>query len=286
MVIKTERFPSPGETIIGGEFFMNPGGKGANQAVAAQRLGGEVIFIGKIGNDMFGQNSLEIMKAEGIDITYLSQHSQAPSGVALITVDSNGENSIIVAPGSNDQLAPEDFDAALSELDDVSVILLQLEIPLKTVEHIIRIAHKQEKKIILNPAPGKNLSNALLKNIHIITPNETEAKILTGVTVKDEETARIAAESLRSQGVDEVIITMGSQGSFVLSKSFTGMLPSPKVEVKDTTAAGDVFNGVLAVGLAEKKSLIESVELANKVASVSVTRLGAQASIPYKSEIN
>ena len=286
MVIKTERFPLPGETIIGGEFFMNPGGKGANQAMAAKRLGGEVIFIGKIGEDIFGQNSLDLMKSEGIDIRYLGMDSEMPSGVALITVDSSGENSIVVAPGSNGKLSPSDFDRALSELDDVAVILLQLEIPLETVEHIVHIASKNCIRIILNPAPGRELPESMLKNVSIITPNETEAEILTGVKVVDKDTANKASEILRSRGVREVIITMGAEGAFVLSDSFIGMVRTPSVEVQDTTAAGDTFNGALAVGLAEKKSLHEAVELACKVASLSVTRMGAQSSIPYREELN
>jgi len=286
MVIKTDRFPLPGETIIGGEFFMNPGGKGANQAVASQRFEGEVIFIGKIGDDIFGQNSLGLMQSEGIDVRYLSQDLKSPSGVALITVDSSGENSIVVAPGSNGNLSPSDFDEALSELDDVSVILLQLEIPLETVEHIVGLAHKLDKQIILNPAPGRELPDSILQNTTIITPNETEAEILTGVKVTDMATAKEAAESLRARGVHEVIITMGSEGAFVLSDSYTGMVHTPPVVVQDTTAAGDTFNGALAVGLTEKKSLFEAVELACKAASISVTRMGAQASIPYRKELN
>ncbi|MEG3660175.1 ribokinase [Arenibacter palladensis] len=286
MVIKTERFPLPGETIIGGEFFMNPGGKGANQAMAAKRLGGEVIFIGKIGEDIFGQNSLNLMKSEGIDIRYLGKDSEMPSGVALITVDSTGENSIVVAPGSNGKLTPADFDRALSELDEVAVILLQLEIPLETVEHIVRIASKNDIRIVLNPAPGRDLPDTMLKDISAITPNETEAEILTGVKVVDIDTAKKASEILRSRGVREVIITMGAEGAFVLSDSYNGMVRTPSVEVQDTTAAGDTFNGALAVGLAEKKSLHEAVELACKVASLSVTRMGAQSSIPYREELN
>lgn len=285
MVIKTRKFPSPGETILGGRFFMNPGGKGANQAVAARRLGGMVSFVGKIGDDIFGKQAMQLLEDEGINVDFVATDPQNPSGVALITVDANAENSIVVAPGSNGTLCAADFDRALSILDESDIVLLQLEIPISTVNYIAEVASGKGKKILLNPAPADQLSDDLLKNIYAITPNESEAELLTGIRATDLESAKMAAFVLKNKGIKVVIITMGAAGAFVLSDEYSGMVSAPKVEATDTTAAGDTFNGALAVALSEDMDLKQAVDFACKAASVSVTRIGAQSSIPYRKEI-
>jgi ribokinase len=285
MVIKTHHFPSPGETILGGRFLMNAGGKGANQAVAAARLGGVVTFVGKIGNDIFGKQAVQQLEDEGINVNFVAVDPANPSGVALITVDQKGENSIVVASGSNGTLSPADFDKASDELGESGFVLMQLEIPIPTVEHIARIAALKQKKVILNPAPAAELSDELLRNIYLITPNETEAEILTGVKVTDEQSAMKAASALHEKGVEIVIITMGAAGAFLLENGNSQLIKAPKVDAVDTTAAGDTFNGALVVALSEGKTMPESIVFANKAAAISVTRIGAQSSVPSRNEI-
>jgi ribokinase len=196
MVVKTGKFPVPGETILGGEFFMFPGGKGANQAVAAARMDGNVVFICKTGNDIFGENAIEGFKKEGIEVSFIKQEANTASGVALITVDERGENTIVVAPGANDALLPLDIEMSLSAIKDADIILMQLEIPMKTVEFVISTALSLNKRIILNPAPARKLSASLLRDLYLITPNETEAALLTGVKVTDVTSAGEAAHLL------------------------------------------------------------------------------------------
>lgn len=285
MVIKTASFPAPGETILGGSFFMNAGGKGANQAVAAARLGGNVTFIGKVGDDVFGRQAVRLLENEGINVSSVAVDPVNPSGVAMITVDRNGENSIVVASGSNGTMSPEDFDRAIQELDDSEFVLMQLEIPVETVEYIARLAIRKQKKIVLNPAPAAPLSADLLKMIFLITPNENEAEQLTGIKVTDEFSALKAARFLQHQGVKTVIITMGASGAFYLAGSKSGIIPAPEVAAIDTTAAGDTFNGALVVALSEGKSIEDAVAFANKAASISVTRMGAQSSVPFRNEL-
>lgn len=286
MVIKTHNFPAPGETILGGRFLMNAGGKGANQAVAAARLGGMVTFVGKIGDDIFGKQAVQQLEDEGINVDFVAVDPENPSGVALITVDKRGENSIVVAPGSNGTLSSADFDKAIAELDDSEFVLMQLEIPIPTVEHIARMAAKKQKKVVLNPAPAAVLTDELLQNLYIITPNETEAELLTGIKVTEEQSALKAAMILNEKGVELVIITMGSAGAFLLSNGKSEIISAPKVEAVDTTAAGDTFNGALVVALSEGKTIQESIAFANKAAAISVTRIGAQSSVPFRKEIS
>jgi ribokinase len=286
MVIKTQNFPAPGETILGGRFLMNAGGKGANQAVAAARLGGLVTFVGKIGDDIFGKQAVQQLEDEGINIDYVSVDSENPSGVAMITVDQKGENSIVVAQGSNGTLSPRDFDKAQTELNESEFVLMQLETPIPTVEYIALKAFQKQKKVVLNPAPAAKLSDELLHNLYLITPNETEAELLTGVKVTDESSALKAASVLHKKGVDIVIITMGSAGAFLLENGKSEIIKAPKVVAVDTTAAGDTFNGALVVALSEGKTIRESIIFANQAASISVTRIGAQSSVPYRKEIS
>jgi ribokinase len=285
MVVKTDHLPAPGETILGGEFLMNPGGKGANQAVAAARLGGRVCFVSKTGNDIFGKQAIRNFENEGIDTTYLLTDSKKPSGVALITVDKNAENCIVVAPGANMNLTEPDVSVALSKIKESEIVLLQLEIPISTVEYAALIASGKKARVILNPAPATELSAELLKCITIITPNETEAELLTGIKVTDESSAKKAALVLREKGVETIIITRGSEGSFIYSNTVCKQVPAPKVKAIDTTAAGDTFNGALCVAIADGFDIEKAVDFANKAASVAVTRLGAQSSAPYKNEV-
>jgi ribokinase len=285
MVIKTDRLPAAGETILGGTFLMNPGGKGANQAVAAARLGGKVTFITKRGSDLFGNETIGLLKKEGIDTRYIVKDAELPSGIALITVDEKGENCIVVAPGSNSNLVAGDIPAEIMTSGKYGLLLLQLEVPLMTVEYAALTASENGIKVILNPAPAQPLHDYLLRHIWLITPDETETEKITGIKIRNVSSAELAAKYLQGKGVKNVIITMGAAGAFLKSESYSEIIPAVKVEAIDTTAAGDVFNGALAVAIAEGKDLKEAVEFANKAAAISVTRLGAQDSAPYRNEI-
>jgi ribokinase len=285
MVIKTKKLPAPGETILGGTFIMNPGGKGANQAVAAARLGGNVTFVTKTGNDIFGSEAKELFNKENINSGYIINDDKNPSGVALITVDEHGENSIVVASGSNGTLSEKDISDQVFNNSPSDIFLMQLEIPLRTVEFIAEKAAAFGNRVILNPAPAQHLSDSLLRCLYLITPNETEAEILTGIKVTNGVTAESAAKKLHLKGVKNVIITMGSSGAFLSTGSMSKMIPVIQVKAIDTTAAGDVFNGALTVAISEGKELSDAVVFANKAAGISVTRMGAQASAPYRKEI-
>lgn len=285
MVIKADRLPIPGETVLGGVFLMNPGGKGANQAVAASRLGGKVTLISKTGNDVFGRQSVSLYNAENINTDYIFSDSKNPSGVALITVDSNGENCIVVASGANASLGRADIDKASAEIESGDLVLMQLEIPIDTVEYVAEIAHKKGIKVILNPAPARALSDTLLKNLYIIIPNKSEAEILSGIKVVDMESAKQAADIISDKGVDIVVITLGSNGALIKEHEQYQFVEAVKVEALDTTAAGDVFCGSVCVGLSEGKSILDSVKMAAKASAITVTRMGAQSSIPYRSEL-
>jgi ribokinase len=285
MVIKARHLPAPGETILGGTFLMNPGGKGANQAVAAARLGGSVTFICKTGNDIFGRQSVQLFKEEGIDTNYIFEDPQQPSGVALITVDDNAENCIVVASGANAHLTAQDIMLSVQCIEKAAIILMQLEIPVEAVAHAASVAAALDKIFILNPAPVCALNDELLKHVSIITPNETEASMLTGIKVTDEASAEKAARCLYAKGIATVIITLGSKGALLLHEEKCILVSAPVVHAVDTTAAGDVFNGALAVALSENKTMAGAVEFACKAAAVSVTRMGAQASAPYRSEL-
>jgi ribokinase len=285
MVVMSERIPGPGETILGGSFFMNPGGKGANQAVAAARAGGQVVFVCRVGDDVFGRQAVRHFQESGIDTSYVVVDQVQASGVALITVDRHGENSITVASGANAALDSADVDAAAVAVRDASVVLTQLETPLATVAHLAGLASSHKKLFILNPAPAAPLTDAIMKKVDILTPNEHEAALLTGLNVNNLNDASRAASLLRAKGPATIMITMGAEGVLVLHDGKEHQVPSVKVKPVDTTAAGDVFNGALAVALAEKQSMLDAVRFACKAAAISVTRKGAQASAPYRNEI-
>lgn len=286
MVIIADHLPAPGETILGGSFFMNPGGKGANQAVAAKRLGGDVTFIAKTGNDIFGERSVRMFKEQGINTDFLLTDPLNPSGVALITIDKDAENTIVVASGANGALYPADLEPAIETIKDAAIVLMQLEIPLETVLYAAEMAANNGARVILNPAPACPLPENLFQYISIITPNETEAEMLSGVRITNLESARVAALIIRAKGVRTVIITLGASGAFISNADTEMLVPSPVVHAVDTTAAGDVFNGALAVALAEGWPLTDAVDFGCRAAAISVTRLGAQAAAPYRHEIN
>jgi ribokinase len=286
MVIKSDKFPLPGETILGGKFFMFPGGKGANQAVAAARLNGQVTFIARTGNDIFGKQAIGQFQKEGINTSFISTDSENPSGVALITVDGKGENTIVVAQGANGQLSEQDINKAIDTISEVDVVLVQLEIPIPTVAYAIKKSYDLGKKVILNPAPAQPISEEVLGCLYIITPNETEAEILTGIKVIDAASAARAAVELKRKGVQQVVITLGSKGAYIHTDSVSKLIAAPLVQAIDTTAAGDVFNGALAVATSEGFSIVSAVAFANAAAAISVTRMGAQASAPFRKEIS
>jgi len=285
MVVRLRRLPAPGETLLGETFAMLPGGKGANQAVAASRAGGRVSFIGRVGRDDLGDRALSGLVKEGIDVQGVSRDVSAPSGVALIWVSAAGENSIAVSPGANGRLASKHITQAAKVFSQASVVLLQLETPLSSVRVAARLANQEGACVILNPAPAMRLPRKLLRNIAVLTPNESEAESLTGIRVTDDASAARAARRLHEQGVETVIITLGSRGAYVSSHSVTERIAGLKVKAVDTTGAGDVFNGALAVALAEGRALRQAVRFANVAAARSVTRRGAQPSAPIRSEI-
>jgi len=285
MVIKADHLPAPGETILGGKFLMNPGGKGANQAVAAKRLGGNVTFISKTGNDIFGRQSVQMFEEEGICTDYMISDTNNPSGIALISVDKNGENCIVVASGANATLIPSDLKNAIKTISSASTILMQLEIPVETVAFVATMAKSHGIKVILNPAPALQLSATLLHNISIITPNKKEAEMLSGIAITGLESVKEAAAIIRDKGVETVIVTLGSEGAFICTNEIEEMVTTPKVIAVDTTAAGDVFNGALAVALSENAAMRDAVLFACNAAALSVTKLGAQSSSPYRKEV-
>lgn len=285
MILQMKRIPKPGETILGGQFSTAAGGKGANQAVAAARAGGDVTFIARVGDDMFGKQAVEGFRRDGIHTDFIITDPGKPSGVALIFVAEDGQNSIGVASGANAELSVDDIQKARAVIASSDILLMQLETPLETVQTAATIAAEKNICVILNPAPAQPLSDEILKNVSILTPNETETQLLTGIEVTDAATAERAAKSLQQRGVKTVIITMGAAGAYVYSTEFKGMIPTFPVKAVDTTAAGDVFNGALAVAFAESHNLQSSVRFANAAAALSVTRLGAQTSAPKWNQI-
>ncbi|AFK01940.1 ribokinase [Emticicia oligotrophica DSM 17448] len=286
MVVKSEKLPVAGETILGGTFLMNAGGKGANQAVAAAKLGANVTFVSKVGDDIFGKQAIQGFQKEGINTNFVFTDAENPSGVALILVDAKGENSIAVASGANGNLQISEVAKAIEQISANDIVLLQLEIPIPTVEFAIKKCSENGAKVILNPAPAQKLNENIFKFLEIITPNETEAELLTGIKVTDLESAKHAAEVLHQKGVKNIIITLGSRGAYLYNTNTNLLISAPQVQAVDTTAAGDVFNGALAVALSEGNEMEQAINFACKAAAISVTRMGAQASAPLRSEIN
>jgi ribokinase len=286
MSVHLARIPRPGETVLGGAFMSAAGGKGANQAVAAARAGGKVAFIARVGADALGSQALAGLRREGINVRCVVRDPRAPSGVALIFVGRDGENSIAVASGANARLVPADLKQATKLIRSAAVVVAQLESPLPTVQAAARMAARAGVPFILNPAPARALPDALLRQVAILTPNETEAELLTGITVTDAATAARAAAQLRQRGVGTVIITLGSRGAFLSGVGAQRLVPGFRVKAVDATAAGDTFNGALAVALAEAQDLPAAIRFANAAAALSVTRLGAQPSAPARHAID
>ncbi len=285
MVLKVPRIPAPGETIMGTEFFVIPGGKGANQAVAAARTGAFVAFVACVADDAFGLQAIENYRRDGINTNYIKVQPGSHSGVALINVSSNGENSISVASGANSLLLPNDLSEYSEAFIGARIVLAQLETPMETIETAADMAWSMGIPFILNPAPAAPLSDGLLKKVTILTPNETEAALLTGKKeARDREIPQVADELL-AKGVKTVIITLGSKGVYLCNDKYRELIPGYRVKAVDTTAAGDVFNGALAAALAAEKPMVEALDFAQRAAAISVTRLGAQPSAPTTKEI-
>lgn len=285
MVVTGKKIPVPGETVSGGHFLMNPGGKGANQAVAVARLSakkGACVFIAKVGDDLFGRDTAARLKRDGI-APRLVVDKKEPSGTALILVDARGQNVISVALGANGTLSPRDVAPFRKDIEGAAALVMQLETPLETVAWAAKVAHDAGVAVILNPAPARKLPKSLYRLVDWITPNETEAELLTGVKVVDAASAAKAAGVLARRGVGHVVITMGSKGAYC--GDCRRVYPCRKVKAVDCVAAGDTFNGAFAVALAEGKSCADAIAFAQKASAISVTRPGAQSSVPYRREI-
>ena len=285
LVVTANRFPYPGETVFGKKFHMFPGGKGANQAVAAAKLGAKTFFIGKFGNDQFYRQLNESMTADGVLLQHSLVDDNENTGVAFIIVSGDGQNEIVVISGSNMKLTPDDIESKMEIFSECNVVLSQLEIPLDTVRYASRLAKERGAVFILNPAPAAKLDEELLNNIDYLTPNENELELLTGIKILDEDGMERAARSLVNRGIKNVIITMGPRGVLFVDRDRKIKIPANKVEAVDTTAAGDAFNGALAFSLASGKNITEAIKLANVAASISVTRMGAQNSMPSMMEL-
>lgn len=278
------KMPAPGETVLGNDFVMGPGGKGANQAVAAKRLGGDVKFICKVGDDIFGENTKRHFSDEGLDTSGV-MISKKPSGVALITVDKSAENCIVVASGANNDYTPEDIRTCKEAIEACDILLMQLEIPVPAVVEAARIAHEAGKTVVLNPAPALDLPEEIFKYISLFIPNENELEKYSGLPVSDEASAAQAAGALMSRGVGNIIVTMGSKGSLICREDQASFVAARKVEAVDTTGAGDCYCGALCVALAEGETLEVAAEFATKASALAVQRPGAQNAMPYRKEI-
>ena len=284
LVVNVDTMPKPGQTIIGSNFKEVPGGKGANQAVAMARLNGNVSMIGKVGEDGFGQTLINTLKNDKVDTTYI-QTSKGATGVALITVDKNAQNSIVVSPGANFEVKEDDIDNNIEAIKNSDIVVLQLETPLNTIKYALNKAKELNKYTILNPAPAVKLDDEIIKNVDLLTPNETELEIISGVSIETEEDIQKAAQIMIEKGVKELIVTLGSKGSLYINKEKSMFKKAYKVEAVDTTAAGDSYTGALAVALSQDKNIEDAMDFASKVGALSVLKEGAQSSLPTLEDV-
>ena len=284
LVVNVDTMPKPGQTIIGSNFKEVPGGKGANQAVAMTRLNGNVSMIGKVGEDGFGQTLINSLKNDKVDTTYI-QTSKGATGVALITVDKNAQNSIVVSPGANFEVKEDDIDNNIEAIKNSDIVVLQLETPLNTIKYALNKAKELNKYTILNPAPAVKLDDEIIKNVDLLTPNETELEIISGVSIETEEDIQKAAQIMIEKGVKELIVTLGSKGSLYINKEKSMFKKAYKVEAVDTTAAGDSYTGALAVALSQDKNIEDAMDFASKVGALSVLKEGAQSSLPTLEDV-
>ena len=284
LVVNVDTMPKPGQTIIGSNFKEVPGGKGANQAVAMARLNGNVSMIGKVGEDGFGQTLINSLKNDKVDTTYI-QTAKGATGVALITVDKNAQNSIVVSPGANFEVKEDDIDNNIEAIKNSDIVVLQLETPLDTIKYALNKAKELNKYTILNPAPAVKLDDEIIKNVDLLTPNETELEIISGVSIETEEDIQKAAQIMIEKGVKELIVTLGSKGSLYINKEKSMFKKAYKVEAVDTTAAGDSYTGALAVALSQDKNIEDAMDFASKVGALSVLKEGAQSSLPTLEDV-
>jgi len=280
LVVRVPHSPKPGETVLGGDFETFPGGKGANQAVAAARMGGEVTMVGRVGSDNFGDTLIQGLIENNIKTSYVIKDSETPTGIAMIAVAANGENLIVVASGANYKVSEADVANARDIMRDMDLLLIQLECPLETVAAAIDLAKAYDIPVVLNPAPAQPLSQALLVNVDVLTPNETELKMLAGV-----ENVNEAIQKVLSWGTKNLVVTLGANGARVVTKDMDRHIPAHEITAVDTTAAGDAFNGALAVAFAEGKSLLEAVDYGMAAGALAATRRGAQPSLPTRDAV-
>ena len=280
LVVRVPHSPKPGETVLGGDFETFPGGKGANQAVAAARMGGEVTMVGRVGSDNFGDTLIQGLIENNIKTSYVIKDSETPTGIAMIAVAANGENMIVVASGANYKVSEADVANARDIMRDTDLLLVQLECPMETVAAAIDLAKAYDIPVVLNPAPAQPLSQALLANVDVLTPNETELMMLAGV-----ENVNEAVQKVLSWGTKNLVVTLGANGARVVTADMDRHIPAHEVTAVDTTAAGDAFNGALAVAFAEGKPLLEAVDYGMAAGALAATRRGAQPSLPLRDAV-